>query len=101
MEVAEKEPMVSKFHKPVVRFLAYGDSSINCAAAILKLLDWISQFFRPKNFLRSNGPISASFRNWNDGIMGSGLRLADPAARRENWNGGFRESKRIKWKKIR
>jgi hypothetical protein len=32
---------------------------------------------------------------WSDGIMGSDLRLVYPAARREYWNGGFRESKQI------
>jgi hypothetical protein len=26
---------------------------------------------------------------WNDGIMGSDLRLVDPAARRECWNGAL------------
>jgi small-conductance mechanosensitive channel len=36
LEVAKKEPMVSKFQEPVVRFIEYGDSSIN-----FELLIWI------------------------------------------------------------
>ena len=40
-------------------------------------------------------PTEAPLHIWNDGIMGSGLRLVDPTARRGYWNGGFRESKRI------
>ncbi len=48
LEVAEKEPMVSKFHKPVVRFLAYGDSSIN-----FELLIWIDVRITPRRNVRS------------------------------------------------
>ena len=48
LEVAEKEPMVSKFHKPVVRFLEYGDSSIN-----FELLIWIDVRVTPRRNVRS------------------------------------------------
>ncbi|MBC8379004.1 MAG: mechanosensitive ion channel [Planctomycetes bacterium] len=43
LEVAEKEPMVSKFQKPMVRFIEYGDSSIN-----FELLIWIDVRVTPR-----------------------------------------------------
>ena len=48
LEVAEKEPMVSKFQKPMVRFLAYGDSSID-----FELLIWIDVRTTPRRNVRS------------------------------------------------
>jgi small-conductance mechanosensitive channel len=48
LEVAEKEPMVSKFQKPVVRFIQYGDSSIN-----FELLIWIDVRTTPRRQVRS------------------------------------------------
>jgi small-conductance mechanosensitive channel len=48
LAVAEKEPMVAKFQKPVVRFIAYGDSSIN-----FELLIWIDVRVTPRRHVRS------------------------------------------------
>ena len=48
LEVAEKEPMVAKIHKPVVRFVTYGDSSIN-----FELLIWIDVRVTPRRSVRS------------------------------------------------
>jgi len=48
LAVAEKEPMVSKSQKPVVRFIAYGDSSIN-----FELLIWIDVRTTPQRHVRS------------------------------------------------
>jgi small-conductance mechanosensitive channel len=48
LAVAEKEPMVAKFQKPVVRFIAYGDSSIN-----FELLIWIDVRVTPRRQVRS------------------------------------------------
>ncbi|UCD82301.1 MAG: mechanosensitive ion channel [Desulfobacterales bacterium] len=48
LEVAEKEPLVSKFQKPVVRFIAYADSSIN-----FELLIWIDVRVTPRRQVRS------------------------------------------------
>jgi small-conductance mechanosensitive channel len=48
LAVAEKEPMVSKSHKPVVRFIEYGDSSIN-----FELLIWIDVRTTPRRNVRS------------------------------------------------
>jgi small-conductance mechanosensitive channel len=48
LEVAEKEPMVSKFQKPMVRFIEYGDSSIN-----FELLIWIDVRVTPRRNVRS------------------------------------------------
>ncbi len=48
LEVAEKEPMVAKFQKPMVRFVGYGDSSIN-----FELLIWIDVRVTPRRSIRS------------------------------------------------
>ncbi|UCE54287.1 MAG: mechanosensitive ion channel [Desulfobacterales bacterium] len=48
LEVAEKEPMVSKYQKPEVRFSEYGDSSIN-----FNLLIWIDVRVTPRRAVRS------------------------------------------------
>jgi small-conductance mechanosensitive channel len=48
LEVAEKEPMVTKFQKPMVRFVEYGDSSIN-----FELLIWIDVRVTPRRNVRS------------------------------------------------
>jgi len=48
MAVAEKEPMVSKLHEPIVRFIEYGDSSIN-----FELLIWIDVRETPRRSVRS------------------------------------------------
>jgi len=48
LKVAEKEPMVSKFQKPMVRFIEYGDSSIN-----FELLIWIDVRVTPRRNVRS------------------------------------------------
>jgi small-conductance mechanosensitive channel len=48
LEAAEKEPMVTKFQKPVVRFVGYGDSSIN-----FELLIWIDVRVTPRRSVRS------------------------------------------------
>ncbi len=48
LEVAEKEPMISKFQKSIVRFVAYGDSSIN-----FELLVWIDIRVTPRRSVRS------------------------------------------------
>ena len=48
LEVAEKEPMVSKYKKPMVRFIEYGDSSIN-----FELLIWIDVRVTPRRNVRS------------------------------------------------
>jgi len=49
LAVAEKEPMVLKSQKPVVRFIAYGDSSIN-----FELLIWIDVRMTPRRAVRSS-----------------------------------------------
>jgi small-conductance mechanosensitive channel len=48
LEVAEKEPMVSNYQKPDVRFSEYGDSSIN-----FNLLIWIDVRETPRRAVRS------------------------------------------------
>jgi potassium efflux system protein len=48
LEVAEREPMVAKFQKPVVRFVGYGDSSID-----FELLIWIDVRTTPRRNVRS------------------------------------------------
>jgi small-conductance mechanosensitive channel len=48
LEAAEKEPLVSKRKKPVVRFMEYGDSSIN-----FELLIWIDVRMVPRRKVRS------------------------------------------------
>ena len=48
LEVAEKEPMVAKFQKPAVRFVEYGDSSIN-----FEVLIWIDVRVTPRRNVRS------------------------------------------------
>jgi small-conductance mechanosensitive channel len=48
IEVAEKEPLVSKNEKPQVRFVEYGDSSIN-----FELLVWIDVRAVPRRRVRS------------------------------------------------
>ena len=48
LKVAEKEPMVSKYQKPEVRFSEYGDSSIN-----FNLLIWIDVRVTPRRAVRS------------------------------------------------
>jgi small-conductance mechanosensitive channel len=48
LEAAEKEPLVSKNKKPVVRFKEYGDSSIN-----FELLIWIDVRMVPRRKVRS------------------------------------------------
>jgi small-conductance mechanosensitive channel len=48
LEVAEKEPMVSKYQKPEVRFSEYGDSSVN-----FNLLIWIDVRVTPRRAVRS------------------------------------------------
>jgi len=48
LEVAEKEPLVSNYEKPVVRFVEYGDSSIN-----FELLFWIDVRAVPRRKVRS------------------------------------------------
>ena len=48
LAVAENEPMVSKFRKPTVRFIEYGDSSIN-----FELLIWIDVRVTPRRNVRS------------------------------------------------
>ncbi|MEJ2168693.1 MAG: mechanosensitive ion channel [Desulfobacterales bacterium] len=47
LDVAEKEPLVSKFQKPMVRFVEYGDSSIN-----FELLVWIDVRVTPRRSVR-------------------------------------------------
>ena len=49
LEVAEKEPMVSKYKKPMVRFIQYGDSSID-----FELLIWIDVRVTPRRNVRSS-----------------------------------------------
>jgi len=46
--VAEKEPLVSNYEKPLVRFVEYGDSSIN-----FELLVWIDVSAVPRRKVRS------------------------------------------------
>jgi small-conductance mechanosensitive channel len=48
LEVAAKEPMVSNFQEPMVRFIEYGDSSIN-----FELLIWIDVRVTPRRNVRS------------------------------------------------
>jgi small-conductance mechanosensitive channel len=48
LEIADKEPLVSKIHPPVVRFVEYADSSIN-----FELLVWIDVRDTPRRKLRS------------------------------------------------
>lgn len=48
LAVAEKELMVSKSQQPVVRFIEYGDSSIN-----FELLIWIDVRETPRRYVRS------------------------------------------------
>ncbi|UCF84313.1 MAG: mechanosensitive ion channel [Desulfobacteraceae bacterium] len=48
LDTAEKEPLVSKNKKPVVRFTEYGDSSIN-----FELLIWIDVRMVPRRKVRS------------------------------------------------
>jgi len=48
LAVAEKEPLVAKFQNPAVRFIAYGDSSIN-----FELLIWIDVRVTPRRQVRS------------------------------------------------
>ena len=48
LEIAEKEPLVSKHEKPAVRFVEYGDSSIN-----FELLIWINVRDVPRRRVRS------------------------------------------------
>jgi small-conductance mechanosensitive channel len=48
MDVAEKEPLLSKDHKPAVRFVEYGDNSIN-----FELLFWIDIQKHPRRRVRS------------------------------------------------
>ena len=48
LAVADKEPMVAKFQNPAVRFIAYGDSSIN-----FELLIWIDVRVTPRRQVRS------------------------------------------------
>lgn len=48
LEVAEREPLVSKFKKPIVRFMAYAESSIN-----FDLLIWIDVRYVPRREVRS------------------------------------------------
>ncbi len=48
LKIAEKEPMVSKSHKPMVTFIQYGDSSIN-----FELLVWIDVRVTPRRNVRS------------------------------------------------
>ncbi|HEJ83763.1 MAG TPA: mechanosensitive ion channel [Desulfobacteraceae bacterium] len=48
VEVAEKDPLVSDYKKPVVRFVEYGDSSIN-----FELLVWIDVHKVPRRKVRS------------------------------------------------
>ena len=48
LAVAEKEPMVAKYQKPAVRFVEYGDSSIN-----FELLFWIDVRSTPRRNVRS------------------------------------------------
>ncbi|MCJ7830477.1 MAG: mechanosensitive ion channel, partial [Desulfobacterales bacterium] len=47
-EAAEKEPLVSKFEPPMVRFVGYGDSSLDFA-----LLFWIDVRRTPRRLVRS------------------------------------------------
>jgi small-conductance mechanosensitive channel len=47
MDVAEKEPLLSKDHKPAVRFVEYGDNSIN-----FELLFWIDIQKHPRRRVR-------------------------------------------------
>ncbi len=49
LEVAQKEPDVSDFEPPVVRFVEYGDSSLN-----FELLFWIDVRQTPRRRVRSN-----------------------------------------------
>jgi small-conductance mechanosensitive channel len=49
LDVASKEPMVTHYQSPVVRFLDYGDNSIN-----FDLLVWIDVRETPRRKLRSN-----------------------------------------------
>jgi small-conductance mechanosensitive channel len=48
MDVAEKEPLLSKYKKPAVRFVEYGDNSIN-----FELLVWIDIQKQPRRKVRS------------------------------------------------
>lgn len=48
LEIAEKESLVSKYRKPVVRFVEYGDSSLN-----FELLIWINVRDVPRRMVRS------------------------------------------------
>jgi len=48
LAVADKEPMVTSYQKPVVRFIEYGDSSIN-----FELLIWIDVRETPRRYVRS------------------------------------------------
>ena len=49
VEIAEKEPLVSKYRKPTVRFVEYADSSLN-----FELLIWINVRDVPRRKVRSN-----------------------------------------------
>ena len=48
VEVADREPLVSKYKKPIVRFIEYADSSIN-----FELLIWIDVRRVPRRKVRS------------------------------------------------
>jgi small-conductance mechanosensitive channel len=48
LEAAQKEPLVAKYRQPVVRFIEYGDSSIN-----FELLIWIDVRQTPRRQVRS------------------------------------------------
>jgi small-conductance mechanosensitive channel len=48
LEIAEKEPLVSKYRRPAVRFVEYGDSSIN-----FELLIWMNVRDVPRRKVRS------------------------------------------------
>lgn len=49
LDVAVREPLVSDFHAPSVRFVGYGDNSIN-----FDLLFWIDVRQTPRRLVRSN-----------------------------------------------
>jgi small-conductance mechanosensitive channel len=49
LKAAQDEPEVDKTHRPAVRFVAYGDNSIN-----FELLFWIDVRSTPRRRVRSN-----------------------------------------------
>jgi small-conductance mechanosensitive channel len=85
LDVAVREPLVSDFHAPTIRFVGYGDNSIN-----FDLLFWIDVSQTPRRLVRSNLYFAAFAALKAAGIeipfpqrdlhIRSGLPLPEPAS---------------------